>query len=91
MENQLSALYLNHLTIMRPSLLMGDRDEFRFGERFAEKLYKAFPFIFPKKYQPIAAEIVAKVMINQFVFPEETNKKVTIIDNVMIHEISRNI
>ncbi|MDR7072318.1 oxidoreductase [Fictibacillus barbaricus] len=91
MENQLSALYLNHLTIMRPSLLIGDRDEFRFGERFAEKLYKAFPFIFPKKYQPIEAEIVAKVMINQFVFPNEANKKVNVIDNVMIHKISRNI
>ncbi|WNB90219.1 NAD(P)H-binding protein [Bacillus sp. NEB1478] len=91
MENQLSSLYLNHLTIIRPSLLIGDRDEFRLGERFAEKVYKAFPIVFPKKYEPIEAERVAMVMIKQLTPTMESNKKVNVIENRRIHEISRNI
>jgi uncharacterized protein YbjT (DUF2867 family) len=89
MENKLISMYLPNLTIVRPSLLMGDREEFRFGERFAEKLYKAFPVIYPKKYKPIEAERVAKVMIKSISTAHE--EKVSIIENSMIHEISTNI
>ena len=49
----------------RPSLLVGNRQEFRFGERMAEKLSRIIPFIFKgafKKYKPISAKDVAKGM-----------------------------
>lgn len=49
----------------RPSLLVGNRQEFRFGERMAEKLSRMIPFIFKgafKKYKPISAKDVAKGM-----------------------------
>jgi uncharacterized protein YbjT (DUF2867 family) len=86
MESQLISLNLPSLTIVRPSLLIGDREEFRLGERFAEKVYKAFPNIYPKKYQPIEASMVAKAMLKANSDPQD--KKVKIIENKMIHELS---
>lgn len=88
METQLISLKIKNLTILRPSLLIGDRNEFRFGERFAEKVYSVVPYIFPKKYKPIDASNVAKAMIKaSFAF---SNKQVNIIENSAIHELSRN-
>jgi uncharacterized protein YbjT (DUF2867 family) len=89
METQLISLNLAYLTIVRPSLLIGDREEFRFGERFAEKVYKTLPFIYPKKYEPVAASSVANAMIKASF--DLSNKKLNILENAMIHEISRNI
>ncbi|MFE1244329.1 oxidoreductase [Fictibacillus sp. NPDC058756] len=88
METKLISINLKNLTIVRPSLLIGDRNEFRFGERFAEKIYTALPFIFPKKYKPIDASSVARAMIKaSFSF---SDKEVNIIENSAIHELSRN-
>ena len=88
MEAQLISLNIKNLTIVRPSLLIGDRNEFRFGERFAEKVYSIIPFAFPKKYKPIDASNVARAMIKaSFTL---SNKQVNIIENSHIHELSRN-
>jgi hypothetical protein len=52
---------------MRPSLLLGDRKEFRFSERIAVGLS---PILSPlllgplKKYKPIKASDVAQAMVN---------------------------
>lgn len=89
METQIISLNLPSLFIVRPSLLLGDRDEIRFGERFAEKIYNLIPFIYPKKYQPIEARLVAKAMIKAD-FDNDT-KKVNIIENTMLHHLSRTI
>ena len=37
----------------RPSLLVGNRQEFRFGERMAEKLSRIIPFIFKGAFKNI--------------------------------------
>ncbi|ANX12499.1 hypothetical protein ABE41_010800 [Fictibacillus arsenicus] len=88
METQLISLNIKNLTIVRPSLLIGERNEFRFGERMAEKVYTALPFIFPKKYKPIDAGSVARAMIKaSFAF---SDKQVNIIENSAIHQLSRN-
>ncbi|MED1864576.1 NAD(P)H-binding protein [Fictibacillus nanhaiensis] len=89
MESQLISTNIPSLTIVRPSLLIGDREEFRFGERFAEKLYKALPFIYPNKYEPVEASFVARAMIQEAFNTD--NERVKIIENKKIHEISRNI
>ncbi|MET3728561.1 uncharacterized protein YbjT (DUF2867 family) [Fictibacillus halophilus] len=89
MESQLISMDIPSLTIVRPSLLLGDREEFRFGERFAEKLYKALPFIYPSKYEPVESSSVARVMIQEAF--NTRNETVKIIENKKIHEISRNI
>jgi uncharacterized protein YbjT (DUF2867 family) len=55
------------LFIFRPSLLLGERQEFRFGEKFAAKLSEALPILYSgplKKYRPIKGENVAIGMVN---------------------------
>ncbi len=49
--------------IMRPSLLLGPRDESRPGEDAAKFFYKAFGFLIPEKYKAVDAVKVARAMI----------------------------
>jgi len=44
-------------------MLLGNREEFRFGEKIGSPLMKAFSFLLPSKYKPIEATDVAKAMI----------------------------
>ncbi|WP_042354205.1 oxidoreductase [Bacillus rubiinfantis] len=65
-EAALQQLALPGLSIFRPSLLLGNRAEFRFGEVMAAMLSKPLSplFIGPlRKYRPIQARTVAKAMI----------------------------
>jgi uncharacterized protein YbjT (DUF2867 family) len=66
MENALKNLKINSLIIVRPSMLLGDRKEFRLGESIGKILMKSLSFIFIgklKKYKGIEAHIVAKAMV----------------------------
>ncbi|MEK9197306.1 NAD-dependent epimerase/dehydratase family protein [Ureibacillus sp. FSL E2-3493] len=65
LERELMALELPQLSIVRPSLLVGDRMEFRLGEKTGEWLLKGLNpfFIGPlKKYRPIEATQLALAM-----------------------------
>lgn len=65
-ENAIAKMGFNIFAIIRPSLLLGDRQESRFGERLAMSLSKTFSGLFVgplKKYKAIAAEDVAEAMI----------------------------
>jgi uncharacterized protein YbjT (DUF2867 family) len=64
MERDLSAIGFEKLIIVRPSLLLGHRSEFRLGERVAQVLVSGLNFLIPAKYKGIKAEQVAKAMIN---------------------------
>lgn len=57
-EEQLRAMNYPRLTIARPSLLLGERAEFRLGERIAEKL----AFLTPPAMKPIPARAVARAL-----------------------------
>lgn len=48
--------------ILQPSLIVGDRDENRFGEKVATFFMKTFGFLVPKKYKMIKAETIAAAM-----------------------------
>ncbi len=64
-EFVLEQLDFENLTLLRPSLLLGKRNEFRFGETIAKIFMTIFSFIFIgkiKKYKPIQAITVAKAM-----------------------------
>jgi uncharacterized protein YbjT (DUF2867 family) len=66
MEKALEALDFPNLLIFRPSLLMGDRDEFRAGEKTAVSIYKIINPLFVgklKKYKGIEARQVALGML----------------------------
>lgn len=61
-ENAIQNLKFASTTIVRPSLLLGDRNEFRLGEEMA----KIFGFIIPKSIAPVHASDVAKSMVSKF-------------------------
>ena len=66
LEHDLKELNLQRLSIIRPSLLVGNRDEFRFGEKAGEAVLKvAKPFLVGplKRSRAIEASQVAKAMI----------------------------
>lgn len=66
MEEALQELGYPCLRIIRPSLLLGKRDEFRLGERIAIILtpwLKPFLLGSLKKYVPLEAESVARFMV----------------------------
>lgn len=58
-ETDVRALAYPQLTIVRPSLLVGERQEFRFGEEVGKRL----AFLVPGKYKPVQADDVAKVLV----------------------------
>lgn len=82
MEEQLKRAGLSALHIFQPSLLMGDRQEFRFGEKlaaFLSPLYSPLMIGKLRKYKPVSARRVAAAMHNAaqsapsgiFVYPSD--------------------
>lgn len=62
-ENALKGVGFDHLIILRPSLLLGDRAEFRFGEKLSSVFMKVFKFMIPDKYKAIEGAKVAACMV----------------------------
>jgi uncharacterized protein YbjT (DUF2867 family) len=66
MEQAVSRQPFKGVYIFRPSLLVGERDEFRWAEGLGIKLFTALPFLLSgplKKLRPIEAKAVASAMI----------------------------
>lgn len=63
-EEAVQASGIESVYILRPSLLIGNRKEFRAGEKLASWLMPLFAFILPAKYRPVKAIDVAKAMVN---------------------------
>lgn len=59
LEQDLRALAYPSLTIVRPSLLLGDRTEHRLGEKIASKL----GWLMPPRMKPIPAKDVARALV----------------------------
>jgi uncharacterized protein YbjT (DUF2867 family) len=62
-EASLTTIGYRHLGIFRPSMLAGNRKEYRLAEHLGTILMKTFAFLIPKKYQVIEATKVANAMI----------------------------
>ena len=58
-EAAVAALAYQSITIVRPSLLLGERGEFRFGEVVTKRL----AFLAPAKYRPVHAREVAGALL----------------------------
>jgi nucleoside-diphosphate-sugar epimerase len=56
-ENEIINMGIKNTYIYRPSLLLGKRNENRFGEKIAQVIMPIFSFLLPKKYKPINARI----------------------------------
>jgi uncharacterized protein YbjT (DUF2867 family) len=87
LEDAALELPFKNIFIFRPSILMGDRTEKRFGESVGINLAKIFSKIPPlKKYRPVKAEEVAESMIKSANI--ESNIKIEIIESEKIFEIA---
>ena len=64
-EKEVKSQQLNSSTVYRPSLLLGNRKENRFGEKVAQILIPLISFLFPNNYKPIKASDVAKAMVTE--------------------------
>lgn len=62
-EEAIAAMQLPYLGIFQPSLLLGDRQEFRLGEKISQAIMPLFAFLLPSRYKPITANTVAKAMV----------------------------
>ena len=66
MEKDIKQFPFKSISIFRPSILLGKRNESRPGEKIGQIFMKAFSFLLIgsiKKYRPVKAEDVAKAMI----------------------------
>lgn len=68
MEQALAGLGFDHLVIVRPSLLLGDRTALgqreRPGERWGLRLTRPVLGLIPKRWRPVPAQQVARAMVN---------------------------
>ena len=65
LDHAVKALPFEHISILRPSMLEGDREEFRLSEKIFTPLMKTLILV-PcwRKYRPVKDTTVAKAMIN---------------------------
>jgi uncharacterized protein YbjT (DUF2867 family) len=77
LERDLKALGLPALTIARPSLLLGERDKPRLGERLAEPFAK----LLPRKWRAIEGETVARALVT---FARESAQGTRIVESAQL-------
>ena len=86
-EDSLRHCDFKSVSVFRPSILMGNRKEFRFGERMGIFMMKLFSFLFVgplKKYKPIQSPIVAQGL---FTIAQNGNKGFNIYESDAITRI----
>lgn len=63
-EDAIRSFPLESLTILRPSMLLGSREETRIGESIGKFFMKLFAFATPSQYKPIHAATIARALVN---------------------------
>jgi uncharacterized protein YbjT (DUF2867 family) len=86
-EKAIEKMSIQYIGIFQPSLLLGNRNEFRLGEKISQLIMPLFSFVIPSKYKPIAAKSIAKAMIREAMNDETGVKQYTYVD--IIHKIGR--
>jgi uncharacterized protein YbjT (DUF2867 family) len=93
LEQRLSMLGIDNLFIFRPSLLLGNRMEFRLGERLAFFLDALFSRLFIgklKNYRAVEANSVALMMLTKVVrnsYKKDNNSgQIVVYENHMVHQ-----
>ena len=72
--------------IMRPSLLLGERKEFRLGENIGKTVMTTLSFLIPGKYKAIQGKDVAKVML---ALAKKNDERVFVHENTEIRNLSK--
>ena len=87
MEENVKLCNIPSISIFRPSLLLGERTEFRLLEKASIGLYKLFKFIFIgslSKYKGIEASVVANALVKT---AKETKPGITVYESEQIQLI----
>jgi uncharacterized protein YbjT (DUF2867 family) len=63
-EDRVGTLEIPSVSILRPSMLLGNRQESRPLETLAQAISRPLSFLFPSKYKPISAGDVARAMLS---------------------------
>lgn len=71
LERDIRKLSFKSIHIIRPSLLLGDREEFRLREEIGKIFLKPFGFLIPAKYSPIHAITIANKIYSLLNNPKE--------------------
>lgn len=74
LEQGLTVLGFDKLTIVRPSLLLGERKEKRFMEDLMAKLFTRVPP--PVYWRPVFADSVARALVESMLNPPEKSKRI---------------
>ena len=69
LEEGLTMMGFETLTLVRPSLLLGQHKDKRFGEELMQKLFGAHPEWVPAHFRPVRAEIVAAHLVANLLKP----------------------
>ncbi|MCF0223449.1 MAG: NAD-binding protein [Fibrobacter sp.] len=69
LEDGLTMMNFEALTLVRPSLLLGERKERRWGEDLMKKIFGAHPEMVPQFFRPIPAETVAAHLVASLLKP----------------------
>ena len=71
-EVAIEALGFDSLSIVRPSLLLGARDEFRLGERLSAPLGR----LLPRRWRAVPAEAVARALVESVLRGEKLIRRI---------------
>ena len=85
-EEAVKSVGLKTVHIMRPSLLLGERKEFRLGENIGKILMTRLSFLIPAKYQAIQGKDVAKVML---FLSKKSDEGIFVHENCEIRNLSK--
>jgi uncharacterized protein YbjT (DUF2867 family) len=69
LEEGLTMMGFDSLTLVRPSLLLGKHKDKRFGEELMQKLFGAHPEWMPAHFRPVRAETVAAHLVANLLKP----------------------
>lgn len=82
-EQTIEKMPIQYIGIFQPSLLLGNRNEFRLGEKISQLIMPIFSFIIPSIYKPIAAKSIAKAMIREAIQDQKGVKRYTYTDIIL--------
>jgi uncharacterized protein YbjT (DUF2867 family) len=84
-EDEIKALEIDRVHIMRPSMLLGERNESRPMEKVGQVMMKAFSFLIPAKFKAVEATKVAKAMLAA---SKQTGHGVFVYDYIQIKKLA---
>ena len=90
LERDISQLSFEHISIIRPGILAGDRKEKRLGEKLGLALMNvAYHIPGLSAWKPIHASIVARAMINAYQHPTKPVNEYTLKDVFRLAEMNQ--